>query len=119
MLKSTVLTLEDLSMKKLLSLFLPCLVLICLFSMPAEASGPMRWATSTVASGQTTKVVKLQGILASASCVAQLNTVATNSVSIRSVVPAAGQATVTLSGDPGAGGAKFTVICRNTGLPAQ
>lgn len=81
-----------------------------LFQASFSAS-KMYVATDAVASGQTSKAVTVTGITTAAKCVASLAEVATNSVSVRAVVPTANTATVTLSGDPGASDADLSVIC--------
>lgn len=83
---------------------------IPLFQASFSAS-KMYVATDAVASGQTSKAVTVTGITTAAKCVASLAEVATNSVSVRAVVPTANTATVTVSGDPGASNADLVVIC--------
>lgn len=68
-------------------------------------------ATDAVASGGTSKAVTVTGITTSAKCFASITEVATNSVSVRAVIPTADTATVHLSGDPGASNADICVIC--------
>jgi hypothetical protein len=72
-----------------------------------------RFAFDAVASGQTSKTTTLTGVTSSSRCVASAAEVATNSVSIRAVVPGTDQVVITVSGDPGASNLDFTVICLN------
>lgn len=72
-----------------------------------------RFATDAVANGQTSKTVTLTGVTSGSKCVASLNEVATNSISVRSAAPGTDQVVVTVSGDPGASNADLTVICLN------
>lgn len=73
----------------------------------------IRSATDAVASGQTSKAVTVTGVTTASKCVASSNEVATNSVSVRAVVPTANTVTVTVSGDPGVSNMDLTVICIN------
>ena len=73
----------------------------------------IRFAFDAVANGQTSKTTTLTGATASSRCVATLAEVATNSISIRAAVPGTDQVVVTVSGDPGASNADYTVVCYN------
>ena len=64
-------------------------------------------------SGQTSEVVTVTGATASSLCFATITIDATNDVAVSSVVAATNQATVTVTGDPGASGADLAVICFN------
>ncbi len=70
-----------------------------------------RVAQDAVASGQTSKAVTVTGVTTASKCTASLNEVATNSISVRAVVPTTDTVTVHVSGDPGASNADLTVIC--------
>jgi hypothetical protein len=61
--------------------------------------------------GQTSEVVALTGLTSSSRCVAIITNDSTNEVSVTSVVTTTDQATVQVSGDPGATGADLCIIC--------
>lgn len=73
----------------------------------------IRFATDTVANGQTSKTVTLTGVTSSSKCVATGNEVPTNAVYIKSAAPGTDQVVITTSGDPGASNLDLTVICMN------
>ena len=64
-------------------------------------------------SGQTSEVVTVTGATTASLCFATITIDATNDVAVSSVVPAANQVTVTVTGDPGASGADLAVVCFN------
>lgn len=63
--------------------------------------------------GQTSEVVTVTGATASSLCFATITNDTTTEVSVTNVVAAANQATVQVSGDPGASGADLAVVCYN------
>lgn len=71
----------------------------------------LMFAFDAVANGQTSKATTITGVTTSSRCVATLAEVATNSISVRAAVPTTNTVTVTVSGDPGASNADYTVIC--------
>jgi len=68
-------------------------------------------ANDTVVNGATSQITPMAGVTATSNCVATANNVATNSVFIRAVTPGVDQVVLTTSGDPGASGLDYTVVC--------
>lgn len=63
--------------------------------------------------GQTSEVVTVTGATAATRCFGTITNDATNDVAISSIVTATDQATVTVTGDPGASGADLVLVCFN------
>lgn len=74
----------------------------------------IRLATDTdLDNGQTSEVVTVTGATSASLCFATITNDSTNEVSVTNVVAGTDQATVQVSGDPGASGADLAVICYN------
>ena len=79
----------------------------------SQAPVTTRVFSDTVASGQTSKTTTAPGVTSASRCQATQSAVATNSIYMRAAVPGTNQVVVTLSGDPGAGGQPYVLLCTN------
>ncbi len=82
-------------------------------STNGTAISAIRFASDTIASGQTAKTVTVTGVTASSKCVAQANEIPSNSAYIKSAAPGTDQVIVTVNTDPGASNLDLTVLCFN------
>jgi hypothetical protein len=83
-------------------------------STNGTAISAIRIGTDTdLDSGQTSEVVTVTGATSASLCFATITNDSTTEVSVTNVVAGTDQATVQVSGDPGASGADLAVICYN------
>ncbi len=82
-------------------------------STNGTAISAIRFASDTIASGQTAKTVTVTGATASSKCVAQANEIPSNTAYIKSAAPGTDQVVVTVNTDPGASNLDITVLCMN------